>query len=84
MAGQYHSRGAQLLNDALRARGMSFGELERELGIAAGMVSRWLSGERRASLRHALHIETLLGVAAAEWLQPPSDVVAHTPHGDAA
>lgn len=73
-----------MLSEALRARGMGFAELERELGIAAGMVSRWLSGERRASLRHALRIEELLGVPAAEWLNDPAEVVSHPAHGDAA
>lgn len=56
------------LVDALRVRGWSQGELERRLGVADGLVSKWTRGVRRPGLDYAFAIERLLGIPAALWI----------------
>jgi len=62
------SSGAQQLAAALERAEWSQQQLEQRLGVTRGLVSRWLSGERRPGLEHALELERLLKIPAKTWL----------------
>ena len=56
----------------MRAREWSQGELRRHVGVAPGVVSRWLYGEKRPSAVWAARIEEVTGVPASAWGKEPS------------
>lgn len=56
-------RGAQVrLQEAFLAHGKSLSE---------GLVSRWLTGERRPNLDNAVMLEKLFGIEPASWAKKP-------------
>lgn len=60
--------GPELFRAALKERGLTQNELERRIGVQPGTASRWSSGDRSPSLRHALAIQQELGVPPEAWL----------------
>jgi transcriptional regulator with XRE-family HTH domain len=68
--GRCASLGTSLLWRALRRLEWSQNELARRLGVDSGVVSRWLHGDKRPSLRFAIQLEAFCGVAASAWHKP--------------
>jgi transcriptional regulator with XRE-family HTH domain len=68
------TEGAVLLAQALRERGHSQADAERELELAqgGGYVNRLLSSERKPSLHLSVRIEEVYGVPASSWLRSTS------------
>jgi transcriptional regulator with XRE-family HTH domain len=70
--------GFENAGDRLRARidelGWTQNDLADRLGVSAGVVSRWLSGERTPSLEMAFRIQNSeVGIAADAWLRSSPD-----------
>lgn len=59
--------GCALLAEALRNAGLTQEAFELKLGVARGLVSRWLSGAGKPSLEMACRIRDLLGVPVDAW-----------------
>jgi transcriptional regulator with XRE-family HTH domain len=70
--GRHFNEGARLLWLALRERDWNQSVAERQLGVSPGLVNRWLYGERRPGLEHALLIERALGIPASGWHREPA------------
>ncbi|GAC1597805.1 MAG: hypothetical protein NVS3B20_20350 [Polyangiales bacterium] len=62
--------GPKLLADALARNGVSQRDLERDLVVAKGLVSRWISGERCPGLDEAIAIRDRFGVSVDDWAAP--------------
>lgn len=62
--------GRERLAHTLAERGLSQQQLEKDLDVSAGIVSRWLAGKRVPSLEMAMRMERELGVPAESWLEP--------------
>lgn len=62
--------GPDRLAAALKRADMTQNELERQLGVASGTASRWATGDRLPSLKHALELERLLGIPPEAWVKP--------------
>lgn len=69
--------GPKLLVEALQAKGLSQGDLERIIGCGDSLVSKWVNGRRTPGLEYALKLESVLGVPAASWV----DVTLNAPTG---
>ena len=71
--GPAFSHGAALLVEKKRELDLSAAEIGRKVGVQRHVVSRWLSGQRRASLEYAVKIETLYGIPVRAWSEeePP-------------
>lgn len=61
------ANGPEMLKAKLAERAWSQGDLERELGSADGLVSKWCRGIRTPGLEYALALERLLGIPAISW-----------------
>lgn len=62
------TRGAVLLPQRLKARGLSQADLTRQLGLKGGVVNRWFHGSRRPEPHLREAIERLLGIKASDWM----------------
>lgn len=77
--GDQFNEGARLLWLALRERDWSQWELCKHLTgrdgetLGPGIVCRWLYGDRRPSLRMAVELRDLLGIAIETWHAEPSE-----------
>jgi transcriptional regulator with XRE-family HTH domain len=67
--GPCFSRGSELLAIALDDRTLT--AFAAEIGASKGMVSTWLSGSRRPSLRWATAIERAVRIPPEAWLEAP-------------
>ena len=56
---------------ALRRLGFSQREIGARIGVGAGLVSMWMSGERTPGLENRQAVLTLFGVAIEAWDQYP-------------
>ncbi len=63
------TRGRTALKEKLKRMGWSQGDLARELKVDAGVVSRWVRGERVPELVFALGIQTATGIDPVLWTQ---------------
>lgn len=61
-------RKAATLSERLSEMGLSQHDLSVRLGVSAGAVSRWVSGERQPSLEMALLLQRELGIPAESWV----------------
>jgi transcriptional regulator with XRE-family HTH domain len=59
--------GAELLRRRLTDRGISQRGLEQRLGIASGLVNKWLSGERKPGRDLALALSRVLQIPVSAW-----------------
>lgn len=59
----------QLLRRLIQASGFSQQELEDEMGVAHGYLSRLLSGSKRLMYRHILLVLRLIGVPPSEFFR---------------
>jgi ribosome-binding protein aMBF1 (putative translation factor) len=60
---------AEWLRAASEAKGWNQTVLSAQLDVTAGVVSRWLRGERVPNWSSAVKIEKLLGIPAKVWLE---------------
>lgn len=67
--GPCFSRGSELL--ALALRGRTLTTFAAEIGASKGMVSTWVSGARRPSLRWATVIERVVQIRTGAWFEAP-------------
>lgn len=59
--------GATAFAAALERRGLTITEAAEQLECGKGMVSRWIRGERKPDLDHAVKIEQLFAVPVNLW-----------------
>lgn len=69
--GDKYSEGSQLLAAELEKRDWSQGDLQRKLGVASGLIGRWLHGEKRPGAVWASKIEEAVGIPASAWGREP-------------
>jgi len=62
--------GAELLRTRLTERKISQRQLEQRLGVASGLVSRWLNGERKPGRELALKLSSVLQIPVRSWDEP--------------
>lgn len=67
------NRGACALRRAIDTRELTQGDVRRALGVASGMVTRWLSGDRKPGARNAAKIQKMYGVRLEWWWEDESD-----------
>jgi transcriptional regulator with XRE-family HTH domain len=51
----------------LKKRGWSLNRLGREIEVAQGLVSRWLSGKQKPNRASALRLQEVLGLDPGIW-----------------
>lgn len=71
--GPQFSEGARQLWLALARLGWSQTKARANLGVAAGMLSRWLFGDRKPDIDWANKIQVLFGVEQRLWSEPPAE-----------
>ena len=71
--GQFFSEGSVLLWKATGRYEGGREELTRKLGIARGMLSTWLYGDRRPGIDKAVMLAKVLKIPVAAWLAVPSE-----------
>lgn len=64
------TRGSQLLQEALRARGLSQRKATAELGLSEGLMTRWCKGDRLPNRDSANKLEEAYGIPARSWSEP--------------
>ena len=69
--GEHFNEGARLLWKVLDERECSQLQLQRDLGVPAGVVNRLLYGERRPGLKMALLIEEKFDIPLTSWNEAP-------------
>ena len=73
------SRGAELLNDVMKSRGLVQRDIENALEVTRGLVSRWLRGQRKPGRAFAMALDELYGISPAAWDEPPARVFVPIP-----
>jgi transcriptional regulator with XRE-family HTH domain len=63
------NRGAVALRDEMRRRGLSQGDVRRELGMGTGVITRWLSGGRLPDAKSSSKIQERYGIASSLWFE---------------
>ncbi len=54
---------------ALSNKNLSCRKFAKEMGVSCAAVSRWLSGQRRPSLRNAMKMSQFLGIPLEVWFE---------------
>lgn len=63
--------GVPLLKAAMAREGLSNADLERAVDAeGSGLITRWLKGDRRPGLQHAVKLRDLLAIPVDSWLDP--------------
>ncbi len=60
-------RAAVKLRACLKEKGWSQSRLSEEISASNSEVSRWLSGDRKPSLKFACRLSVALGIPVEEW-----------------
>lgn len=59
----------KVLNDAVRATGLTVREIERRLGVGSGNLDRVIDGSLDLRIRHLIALADLLGVPPTDFLE---------------
>lgn len=70
--GASFNEGARLMWMGLERTGMTQAELQRAMKIGAGLVSRWLYGDRKPGRSAANKLRDVLAIPTSAWDQPPT------------
>jgi len=61
------NRGAVALRRVMARKKLSQGDVRRAIKAPAGVVTRWLSGERRPGARNAVLLQEHFGIKVSLW-----------------
>lgn len=68
------SPGAEALAKVIKDRELSQGDVQRAVGVASGVVCKWLDGTKKPSAKHAVVLERVYGIPYSAWW--PDEAVA--------
>jgi transcriptional regulator with XRE-family HTH domain len=63
------NRGSRGLARVIARKKLSQGDVRRAVSAPAGLVSRWLSGERKPGVMFASRLRAIYGIPIEDWFE---------------